>query len=263
MDSLAEIYAKCLAEASKLDGFVPGKKNDVEYDIDVLANGYVKAKEEEDEALKSQYFCALVIRYWHMILYFYNKSPNIPLPTIINWVVDGILKAMKYHAWDSSPNLIGKRNGAEVCINRAIDNIRLNAYAMSNAEKRKGMFFDGVFVHIDGLPTREYESFMPYDERYPIDVDLVNMLLKRGRLLDAMVIDLIVNGSCATDGFSTKKLFNEIRTVKDNYFSYFARKYEVRDIKAFMESVSEVTNVDVRASMARLRNTMAIRDSLL
>ena len=67
---LSDTYQIFKQKALMIPNFVLGKKEDVEYDIDILANKFCNAIDRHDEVEKDMYFSALVIRYWHMILYF-------------------------------------------------------------------------------------------------------------------------------------------------------------------------------------------------
>lgn len=261
MIQLSELYSKLLIEASNIPGFVKGGKEDVPYDIDVLANAYCKAVDEFDEAGKNHYLCAWMIRYWHMILYYVNKSPNIPTETIIDWIVDGFLRACKYRSWMKDPKLIGNRRGAELVINQCITTVRANFYAKSNAQKRAEFFFDANLVRLDSLEEHEYDSISQVtEESYPVDLEVVNRLLDSDRYLDGVVVDLIINGSSAIDGkYSHYVLAREIRSLGSNYYEYFTSKYRVKDPRTLKDETSNLSKVRLRKSFERLRNTPFIK----
>lgn len=109
---LAEFYEQCEIRAKQIPGFVKGKKEDVDYDIDVIANEYCHAIDEHDSLKQDQYASAYFIRYWHMIFYYKNISPNVEVDTILEWLIDGFIKACKYRSWLKDAKLINNRRSS-------------------------------------------------------------------------------------------------------------------------------------------------------
>ena len=240
---LSELYQIFKQKACQIPGFVEGKKEDVDYDIHILANAYCKAIDENDDVKKDMYFSALMIRYWHMILYFKNKSPNVEMEEIVSWVSDGIQKAMKYRGWLNDPKLIGKVKSAEKCINQTITSKRAQFYTLSNASKRKQEFLDDCKVFLDALEEREAETYLGVDDKfYPVDVNVVQSLLSDDKCLDSVIVDLIMNGNCVSKKFSVTKLIDELTSLNDSYFDYFKEKYGVKDISRIKKIVNEKAN---------------------
>ena len=262
---LSELYQIFKQKACQIPNFVEGKKEDVEYDIHILANAYVKAIDEKDEDKKDMYFSALMLRYWHMILYFKNKSPNVDVEEIVSWISDGIQKAAKYRGWLKDPKLIGKTKSAEKCINQTITSMRAQFYTLSNAAKRKQEFLDDCKVFLDALEEREAESYLGVEDRfYPVDVNVVQSLLGENKCLDGVIVDLIMNGSCVSKRLSITKLLEELTSLSDNYFKYFKSKYEVKNISKIKKEVSEkaskLSRFNVNQILKRLKTNSTIKD---
>jgi len=261
---LSELYQTFKQKACQIPNFVEGKKEDVEYDIHILANAYCKAIDENDEQKKDMYFSALMIRYWHMIFYLKNKSPNVDIEEVISWISDGIQKAMKYRGWLNDPKLIGKIRSAEKCINQTITSKRAQFYTISNASKRKQEFLDDGKVFLDSLEEREAESYLGIDDNfYPVDVNVVQSLLKDDKCLDGVVVDLIMNGNCVNRRFSATKLIDELASLTDNYFDYFKSKYNVKDItkvkKVIEEKANHLSRFNVNQILKRLSTNSTIK----
>ena len=261
---LSQLYQVFSDKALQIPNFVLGKKEDVEYDIDILANAYVKAIDEKDDLNKDLYFSALIIRYWHMILYFKNKSPNVDMEEIFSWICDGIQKACKYRGWLNDPKLIGKRKSAEKCINQAITSVRAQFYVISNAQKRKQEFLDESKVFLDSLEEREADSYLGVDDVfYPVDVDIVRALLKDKQYIDSVVVDLIMNGDCVTSKLSLCKLKKTLHSLGANYFDYFKRKYDCKDITRVENAISTNLNMsrfNMNQLIKRLSTNALIKD---
>lgn len=263
---LSELYQIFSAKACHLPGFVPGKKEDVEYDIDVLANGYVQALDTKDDVLADQYLSALVIRYWHLIFYYRNRYEDVPLTIeeIFSWICDGISKAAKYRGWLTDPKLAKKKRGAEMCINKTIDSYRAQFFVLSNAQKRKQDYIEDSKVLLDSLEDREAESYLGVEEAsYPVDVEIVKSLLKSEQYIDSVVVDLIMNGDCVSSRLSLSKLKDELSSLDTNYFNYFKRKYEVKNMKNIKDAVDKNANLsrfNLSKMLKRLQGNSLIQD---
>ena len=261
---LSQLYQVFSNKALQIPGFQLGKKEDVEYDIDELATKYVRAVESKDDVAKDMYFSALVIRYWHMILYYKNKSAGVDVEEIFSWICDGIQKAAKYKGWLTDPKLIGKKRSAEKCINKAIDSVRAQFYVLSNAQKRKQEFLDEGKVFLDSLEEREQESYLGvYENGYPIDVDIVKSLLKNRQYFESVVVDLIMNGNCVSSKLSFNKLKKELKDLKTGYYDYFRGKYDVKNIsviKDAVESNQSMTRFNMNQLLKRLSSNALIKE---
>ena len=259
---LAELYEQCEVRASRIPGFVKGKKEDVAYDIDKIANGYCQACDAGDETLKDSYASAYFIRYWHMIFYYKNKSEGVDVETILEWLIDGFIKACKYRSWLKDKKLINNVRGAEICINNAIDTMRKNFYKHSNAKKRKDLFFSDNIVNLDDLTEREAEYYLGYDEGISdklFELSIVNSMLEKRRYLDSVMIDLIINGdSVSHDRFSVVKLNREAKNLDDSYYDYFIRKYNVDSPESLKKETSHLTTWKLNKALERLRNSPEI-----
>ena len=237
---LSQLYQVFSNKALQIPNFKLGKKEDVDYDIDFLANKYVEAVDNNDEVEKDLYFSALVIRYWHMILYYKNKSIGVDVEEIFSWICDGIQKACKYRGWLKDPKLIGKTRSAEKCINKAIDSVRAQFYVLSNAQKRNQEFSNESKVFLDSLEEREQETYLSVEDRfYPVDVDIVQSLLRERQYLEAVVIDLIMNGNCVSSKLSFNKLKKEMSSLTPSYFNYFKDKYGIQNTKLIKETIKK------------------------
>lgn len=138
-------YRSFVRAASALPGFEAKQKNDVrEYDIGKLADGYCDAFDAGDEAGKSAYSAALMVRYWYMVPFMFRKYGHLPkleITDVIGWIWDGISTACRYRGWrDPKQKVFGKRNSAEMCINQCITTTAGMACRKANRKSRKTDF---------------------------------------------------------------------------------------------------------------------------
>jgi len=157
--SLYKVYKQFTDRASCIPGFIVGQKEDVPYDIDVLANKYCEARDANDEEAKDKYISALLVRYWHLVPLFYKQSAGsgYEMSDMIDWIFMGIQKATdrKARKWlDKDFKFYNDRRGPEKCINRCIYSVRCTQYQRSNYIKRR---FDYNTISLDDI-VQQYEK---------------------------------------------------------------------------------------------------------
>lgn len=253
---LGELYNVYLNKAKTIPGFVEGCKEDVPYDITELANNYCKARDTGDEIGKSQYISALMVRYWHMVPYLFEKTQNIriPLEDIPGMIYEGIEKACTYRGWlDSSMEVSREERGAEKCINQCISSVKAAYFKYFNETKRKDA---RKTYSIEGL-TEDYDdiscsSYLGNDDSYVYSLnckDIVQLFLDKGDVFSAFVVDIIsfgdvmigskakrkytddegvvVNITADTLNYSQARLSHNLKNIDKSYISYFVDTYEV------------------------------------
>lgn len=271
MNDILSFYAECEEVASQIPNFTLGCKEDVDYDINILANKYCEAFDNNDEQKKNQYICALLVRYEHMFSYYKKKSPYVNDNIILkDWIYDGIQRACKYRNWLKDSALINDERGAEICINNAIDTSRKRFYNSTNKQKRKGFFFDNGVLSLDSL--KESSGFEASDtvkdsERYPLDLDLVDRLIMSKNYEDAIILDLLLN----TDAYiSTKRLNTEIQNLNSRYLKYFESKYHNVDTDSLERIVNKLLSKKGRSlsgfsrtKIQKLQNNSLLKSILM
>lgn len=238
-------YAKC---ALGLEGFELGQKEDVPYDITELANGCVRAIDSGDALKESQYFSALMIRYWHMTTLLYESSKTLPIvkEDTVDWLADAILKALHYRSWLDPNKAVSKdKKGAEKCINQCITSMRQWWFKHLNQLKRKG---DKYLISLDdkAYPTSSDDKSMTVLDTVGVSepssdkgyVSLIAKALRSSDLLTAIIIDGIANqdsfvethsDSLPTSSFSKRKLSHHLKNLSPKFISAFSLIYGVRE----------------------------------
>jgi len=274
------MYNQFVASASQIKGFVVGQKEDVPYDITELANAYRSACERCDEVAKNQMLSALMVRYWHLIPYLYEKSKGsgITLVDSAMWVYDGIEKAVRYGAWlDPNKHVSKEKKGAEKCINQAITSVRASWYEHSNRQIRSK---DNQLLSLD---TSAYQDdsgkSIPLVDDLPKDdfglrssvatTILMDSLLSQRKVTDALLVDMLMNGSAfPTRGglrFSETLLASDLKSLDSSYAESFCEKYGFGDDGMVRGIVSKLHGMGqndllslIRSKLGELRASRAV-----
>ena len=111
-----------------------------------LANGYCDADEANDEIKRSQYFAALMLRYWYKI-YEWSKEKNLRMDVedFVYWLSDALIGkygAFTYRRWrDPKNKLYNDPDGPDKVINRALYSTRNRHYDYINKDKRRANYY--------------------------------------------------------------------------------------------------------------------------
>lgn len=225
-------------------------------DITVMADRFNEARKNNDEYNKNIYAAGLMLRFWFAVKNYEEKSPNIGLETddYAAWLYEAIVYACDYDAWHH-----GKAKNAQQAINKAIETIRLQHYALENMDKRKANY--GT-VSLD-QPIDD-ESKATVGDRFEDDIsredfeefqsremvqNTVQTLLDNDKMVEAIILDTIacqdvyketkrvVHGedeegnpykyTRKSYSFWPFKCIQFLSNLPDNFAQYFYDKYEV------------------------------------
>lgn len=204
-----------------------------------LANGYCDAEEaarqaraegneaeaEKQDQIRSQYYSALMLRYWYKIFEWAQNSASLhlELTDFVDWLSDSLYVAFYYRTWrweyeavvrhgifeewkrDEAGNLIPNKyywrtdpNAPDKMINRCCGSMRGRVYQYHNKDKRKA----GVQTYsLDQMIEDAGDSALEFSGCYvdaPSDAmngihALVTTLLHRDEDIEALIIDGIAN----------------------------------------------------------------------
>ena len=258
MSVVDQMYANFCKCALGIPGFKIGQKEDVEYDITDLANGYVKAMAANDKAGMDKYISALMVRYWHMVPYLWDKSKSskLGMEDMVMWIYDGFAKAFKYQSWlDPNKPVSKDPKGAEKCFNQCITSVRQYWYKHFNTNQSKVNY---IAASLDSLYECMGDSF---DDNMPNEAfegdgvvcrEVIATLVNEGKLFDAIVIDKLCfdesfketrgkkqvriatdNGELVEDittssySFDNRRLISCIKSIDEDYINEFSKAYGV------------------------------------
>ena len=188
-----------------------------------LANGFCKADEEHDEEKRSEYWSALMLRYWYKIFEWAenSKSCKLQLEDFVDWLNNSLEDAFYYRSWwwkyesvvqhgkfieyklDENGNKILNQHYWEIDPNAADKSInyfcaarRGKEYQALNKQKRKTNVLtysldanledggDSALEKAGAIENPNHNSFVQY---------AVCKFLDQGRSIEALILDGIAN----------------------------------------------------------------------
>lgn len=278
---IQETYMSYVHCASALGDYQSISKTD-------LANGYVDAEESGDEAGRGRYISALMLRYWYKI-FEWAKDVNLKLDLddYASWLYEAIQLACQYKRWrNPSDKLYNDPNGPDKVFNTWFNTIRLRHYDIINTDKRRINYYaysmeESIEIHGDAADVlNTVDSSAKYDDIK----DIIQSYIDSGKILEAAVLNNIINGNVfdesrktvKTDEFDShrhritydvyQRVFNMDKLIasvkmmgkRDNAIEFEAR-YDIShdDMMAFQSAVKKSTKRSIRelieAVMEQLR----------
>lgn len=266
MSTVDTMYADFCKRALGIPGFKVGQKEDVEYDITDLANGYIKAMHDNDGNGMDKYISALMVRYWHMVPYLWDKSKSsrLGMEDMVMWVYDGLAKAFKYQSWlDPNKPISKDPKGAEKCFNQCITSIRQYWYKHFNTSQSKANYISSSLDALYEVLGDSMDDCLPQEQLQgsgSVCREIISTLVSEGKLFDAIVIDKLCfddsfretkgkkkvtivtdSGEVTEDiqtiaySFDQKRLVSIIKSIDEEYVNEFSKAYGV--------SKEDITNV--------------------
>lgn len=188
-----------------------------------LANGYCKADEEGNEELRSQYWAALLLRYWYKIFEWMENSKSCKLQPedFVDWLNNSLVDAFYYRSWwweyesvvqhgkfveyklDENGNKIPNEhywkldpNAADKSINYFCAARRGKEYQALNKQKRKSNVLtyslDSSVEEVGDSALEKVGAYESPDHSNVIQY-LVCRFLNEGRTIEALILDGIAN----------------------------------------------------------------------
>lgn len=240
MEALKTIKDSFAAEASTLGDYALMTKTE-------LANGYCDADEaiqalestepvdktavQQQAMLRSAYYAALMLRYWHKIYEWAHNSASLHLEItdFVDWLSDSLYVAFYYRTWryehqaivqhgkfidwsrDENGEFIPNKywyvtdpNAPDKIINRCCGSMRGRVYQFYNKAKRKvGVIAESLDQMIEDVGDSAITANGCYIDPPSIDSVqyLISALIRRGNDIEALIID----GIAHHDAFKEKK----------------------------------------------------------
>jgi hypothetical protein len=188
-------WAKQLKEKEGIDYEAKGR--DV---IQVMADGYCRAKDTNDEAKKNMYVAGLMLRFWYQISKLKSRSPiqGLDYTDFMGWLYEAIEYACKYRAWQDP----AKKVNAQQAINQCIETIRVQKYYDLNLQKNKvnvnTYSLDSVASSeedapslLDTLVDEDAVDRAEYIEASYAAYSLVQHCIDKKKIVEAIILDTI------------------------------------------------------------------------
>lgn len=227
-----------------------------------LANGYCDAEEVGDEVKRSQYYSALMLRYWYKI-YEWQKtcaSMKLELEDFVTWIAESFDWAFRYRAWrkpykyDYTKNeyrldengekipepLYEDPNGPDKVFKRCLFSTRGRHYQESNKDcRRTNYMVDSIEAGQEILGDSYNTDAVEDDTKSKLAVqDLVRLFIEKKQLVEAVIIDKITESDCfdLIKNEKTIQIWNEEteeyeEDLCDTYEEKFNERKLVKDLK--------------------------------
>lgn len=241
-----------------------------------LANGYCKADEEKDEIKRSQYWSALMLRYWYKIFEWIQNSKSCKLQPedYIDWLNNSLEDAFYYRSWwweyeavvqhgkfiewklDENGNKIPNEhywkvdpNAADKSINYFCAARRGKEYQALNKQKRKlNVLNYSLDAHVEevGDYALEKAGAVTQPDRENIVQYIVCKFLNQGRDIEALILD----GIACQDSFKETKTSHyeveqevdeetgEITEIKEKVYDY-SSTFDPRKLVKHLNTINQ------------------------
>lgn len=227
--------------------------------------------------LQNSYFSAIMYRYWHLIIKYYNMSENVASPEdAYEWLEDSVFWSLKLNAWNNKDSSIYKDpNGPDKMINRCMKCARLTYYQFINRKKRRDNF---GMASLDELAEQFGSTIEEPSEsnthKNLVDWAITDYILKTFNKKDyftAFLVDGILSQNIFDDvkdketgetsaQFNQKKLVKFLKNLTDEYIEYFSDAYNIpyesveKGVSYFRGLSPALMKAKVESTLERLRH---------
>lgn len=195
-----------------------------ELDVNTLCNLYIE--NENDEVKKNGYFSAVVLKKWGYIgkHYINSKASGFSIEQCYDMVLDAIMYILKMRKWlDPNNKLYGDKNAPDKCLNRCIFSARQRDYYLSNRDKRKynygGISLEAITDNVGDHTEVLCDDVLDQDNQDYMFVNvtlknIINHMVSKNKILEALVLDNIANDDCYTTKTETTEIVTKDTTEK-------------------------------------------------
>lgn len=267
MKILNDLFTTYLTYAKNIEGWEGKTKTE-------LANGYIKAEEDNNDFLMNCYFATLMCKYWYMIPYLYrqNRGFRLDIEEFVSLVEDSLRKGLSYRRWrDDSFAVSKEEDGAEKVFNRCIwsatkamykytnqynrkinyETISLDALRSSMKNRKNNTLSDKYTMKYDSEEeVNAFETFMSQQESQDIVKDLFEYFIFQEDYVSALIIDVISYGDCFRTSYE-KEMVDDVDDkdkkkqfeVKSSFVEFdpkmvvrLLNKLNVKDLKYYVRN---------------------------
>lgn len=270
----SEHYKSFVLDASRLGDYQSMTKTE-------LANGYCDADDRHDDIKRSQYFSALMLRYWYKVGELYESSSSLSkamsfeIEDYISLVAESLSIGLSYRRWrDPKNKLYNDPNGPDKVFQRCFLSTRQRYYTYSNKQKRnKNAYLAQIVGDSETFSSNVVSESVVFEN---LDVDrhssatlslvegITQHLIDRNKLLEAITVDCIAYSDSfinkklnnkTTAVFSQKKLASILASLNDKYEDYFCNTYFV-DKEELSKVITKLSTISYTTLERYIKNTL-------
>lgn len=230
--------------------------------------------EGKNDKMYNAYFCAILVRYWHLIKKNVAQSSGAyDEQDCYNWLVDSIIGTLSAKSWlNPNSSLFNDPIAPDKSINVRMKSHRQGFYQWSNCQKRSGDFtinnsYEQLFDAYGDLP---FPIDSEWSENVDHDLSVYSLIKKEFKnknymgsfvvwgIINADVFDVVKDSDKKYTKFNKKKLSSFIRHLDDDFCDEFASNLGI-DKKEVVDAVnicSELSRVRVYSIIDATLNSL-------
>lgn len=234
-----------------------------ELDVNTLCNLYIE--NENNEVKKNGYFSAIVLKKWGYIgkHYINSKASGFSIEQCYDMVLDAIMYILKMRKWlDPNNKLYGDKNAPDKCLNRCIFSARQRDYYLSNRDKRRynygGISLEAITDNVGDHTEVLCDEVLDQDNQDYMFVNvtlknIINHMVSKNKILEALVLDNIANDDCYTTKTETTEIVTKdtVEKVKKSH-----------DVFKLCKLVDNLYNYDIK-TIKRICNMYCLEEEKL
>lgn len=234
-----------------------------ELDVNTLCNLYIE--NENNEVKKNGYFSAIVLKKWGYIgkHYINSKASGFSIEQCYDMVLDAIMYILKMRKWlDPNNKLYGDKNAPDKCLNRCIFSARQRDYYLSNRDKRRynygGISLEAITDNVGDHTEVLCDEVLDQDNQDYMFVNvtlknIINHMVSKNKILEALVLDNIANDDCYTTKTETTEIVTKdtVEKVKRSH-----------DVFKLCKLVDNLYNYDIK-TIKRICNMYCLEEEKL
>lgn len=204
------------------------------------------------------YLSALICQYWFLIDYYYKKDTTQNVEDYTAWVIEGILKSLKYRGWlDPNQKIHADPTGPVKSTNRCIHTVIGNHLITS---KRDCRIANNFCDSIDNTISEDGDTFAELDLLHAdlnagtVCNDIIQTYIDNNKYINAVILDSICYGGEITKGkFSLRGLTSDLSNLNKSYTDYFSEKYTAVNYAELEESCKTLIKMSKKENKSNFK----------
>lgn len=280
-------WAKILKEEDGIDYAEKGRNV-----IQVMADGYCLARDNNDEHNKNKYIAGLMLRFWYKIKELKEKATSIPgleYSDFVPLLYNEIEYACKYRRWQDPENKLNAQQCINQCISRIVpalyydSNLQINKANVNTYSLETELDDEGRTTLMDTLVDENDVDSRKHREDNDSAISLIQNCINDKKIVEAIILDTIafndvqkvtkkvvheidsegneVKYTRHTSEFWPYKCVQILSNLPEDYEDYFHQHYHIvePELKAALAAIKRANNQKLYRFLEKtLNNTREI-----